>query len=91
MTADDIEHLSKSPPKIKPKRKNMKIVNNKAMIQFGSEAFHIQVDDIDAKDAVRLSKYKDMMSPINAEKDEATLVIQVEKDCPSSLLTPKDA
>ena len=31
MTAFDLEKLEKSPPTIKPKRKNMKMMNNRAM------------------------------------------------------------
>ena len=31
MTVMDLENLAKSPPTINPRRKNMKVVNNKAM------------------------------------------------------------
>lgn len=41
----DMVKLEQSPPVINPKRKNMKVVNNKAMIQFGSEAFNVKFDD----------------------------------------------
>ena len=45
MTVADMEKLDKSPPKINPKRKNMKVVNNKAMVLFGSEAFGVHLGD----------------------------------------------
>ena len=45
MTPADMEKLEQSPPRINPKRKNMKVVNNKAMIQFGQEAFNVKIDD----------------------------------------------
>lgn len=45
MTAVDVDKLTRSPPKIAPRRKNMKVVNNKAMSQFGAEAFNIKIDD----------------------------------------------
>lgn len=48
MTAVDIEKLEQSPPKINPRRKHIKVISNKAMIQFGPEAFSIRVDDQDA-------------------------------------------
>ena len=41
MTVAEMEKLEQSPPRINPKRKNMKVVNNKAMIQFGQEAFNV--------------------------------------------------
>jgi len=44
MTVLDIEKLEKSPPKIQPRRKNMKVINNKAMTQFGPEAFQLDID-----------------------------------------------
>lgn len=45
MTAAELERLEKSPPRINPKRKHMKIVNNKAMVMFGSEAFGVNLGD----------------------------------------------
>ena len=36
MTAKDVRELEKNPPSIDPRRKNMKVVNNKAMQQFGT-------------------------------------------------------
>ena len=46
-----MDKLDKSPPRINPKRKNMKIVNNKAMVLFGSEAFGVQLGDKAEEDA----------------------------------------
>ena len=43
MTVMDLEKLEKSPPNIVPRRKNMKVLNNKAMTQFGSEAFNVNM------------------------------------------------
>ena len=43
MTVLDLEKLEHSPPIINPRRKHMKIVNNKAMTEFGSEAFSIKM------------------------------------------------
>ena len=43
MTVADMDRLEKSPPRINPKRKNMKVVNNKAMVLFGQEAFGVRV------------------------------------------------
>ena len=43
MTVLDFEKLEHSPPTINPRRKNMKIVNNRAMTEFGSEAFSIKM------------------------------------------------
>ena len=44
MTAIDLERLEKSPPSIRMKRKNMKMMNNRAMQQFGGEAFNMKLD-----------------------------------------------
>ena len=44
MTAADMDRLEKSPPKINPNRKNMSVLNNKAMVMFGSEAFGVEID-----------------------------------------------
>lgn len=44
MTAGDLDRLEKSPPTIKPRRKHMKVMNNRAMSQFGSEAFNINLE-----------------------------------------------
>ena len=43
MTAVELDRLEKSPPRITPRRKNMKVLNNKAMTQFGSEAFNVNI------------------------------------------------
>lgn len=42
MTPQEIAQLEKDPPVIKTARKHMKMVNNKAMEQFGKEAFGLQ-------------------------------------------------
>ena len=47
ISALDLLQMDKSPPTIRPNRKNMKILNNLAMSTFGSEAFQINVDEID--------------------------------------------
>ena len=60
MTVNDLENLAKSPPKINPKRKNMKVVNNKAMTQFGSEAFNIGEP--------RRSKQSESMTRLTSQK-----------------------
>jgi len=41
MTAADMDKLERSPPRINPKRKNMKVINNKAMLLFGTDAFGV--------------------------------------------------
>ena len=44
MTVIDLEKLEQSPPRINPRRKNMKVMNNKAMSQFGADAFNVKVE-----------------------------------------------
>jgi len=43
MTVLDLERLQASPPKINPRRKNLKVVNGRAMAEFGSEAFNVDL------------------------------------------------
>ena len=43
MTANEINKLEQNPPKITTHRKNLKIINNKLMGQFGAEAFNISL------------------------------------------------
>ena len=45
-----MDRLEKSPPKINPKRKNMSVVSNKAMLMFGQEAFGVQLGDNENED-----------------------------------------
>ena len=46
MTVLDLEKLESSPPRINPRRKNMKVVNNRAMTEFGSEAFNVDLKQV---------------------------------------------
>ena len=46
MTVLDLEKLESSPPRINPRRKNMKVVNNRAMTEFGSEAFNVDLGQV---------------------------------------------
>ena len=83
MTVVDLEKLETSPPKINPRRKNMKIVSNKAMTMFGPEAFNIRNDDFDNKVA-RLTQTKNLM-PTSLTKAQSISTFPVcEKE-----LTPK--
>ena len=56
MTVLDLEKLETSPPRIQARRKNMKIVNNKAMTQFGSEAFNVNVNQGPSKEDVNVPR-----------------------------------
>ena len=59
MTVVDLEKLEKSPPRINPRRKHMKMVNNKAMTQFGPEAFNLNLGEAEAAEPMaRLSHQK---------------------------------
>ena len=43
MTVLDLEKLEQSPPRINPRRKNLRVVNNRAMAEFGQEAFNVDL------------------------------------------------
>lgn len=78
-----MERLERSPPKINPKRKNMSVVSNKAMLLFGQEAFGVQlgeneIEETEAGDkATRLTSQRSSLlkSPMPA-KDSQKEVVQ---------------
>ena len=43
MTVLDFEKLEQNPPSINPRRKHLKVINNKAMTTFGNEAFNLKL------------------------------------------------
>lgn len=49
MTVLDLEKLQASPPKINPRRKNIKVINSRAMAEFGSEAFNVDLGQMSAQ------------------------------------------
>ena len=72
MTVGDLENLEKSPPKIATKRKHYRVVNNKAMQQFGADAFSLdlQMTDRERRDEIerRINNWSQMdslLSPAN--------------------------
>ena len=72
-----MEKLDKSPPKINPKRKNMKVVNNKAMVLFGSEAFGVHLgdkadEDTEAQQITRLTSQRSSLLKSPLVVKEAT-------------------
>ena len=82
MTAGDLEKLTRSPPKIAARRKNMKVVNNKAMSQFGAEAFNIKIDDGQETDEkmtrLNTQKSSNMDKTVDATNTTATGLSKVE-------------
>ena len=67
MTVLDLEKLETSPPRINPRRKNMKIFNNKAMAEFGSEAFNVDLGQIkstaaDGQEAQKMTRLQKVTS-----------------------------
>ena len=76
MTAADMDRLEKSPPKINPTRKNMSVLNNKAMVMFGSEAFGVEIDQVDEEtSATRLKTQRSSLlkspMPVRDSQKEA--------------------
>ena len=68
MTAVDVANLEKSPPTIKPRRKNMKIMNNRAMSQYGGEAFNIKLDsDIAAPPRLNANKLQHIRTEVSPD------------------------
>ena len=58
MTVGDLENLEKSPPKISAKRKNLKVLNNRAMEQFGADAFSLDVHTAERVDGPLTDKQR---------------------------------
>lgn len=76
MTAADMDRLEKSPPKINPARKKMSVLNNKAMVMFGSEAFGVDIDQVDEEmSATRLKTQRSSLlkspMPVRDSQKEA--------------------
>ena len=90
MTALDLEKLEKSPPKINPKRKNMKVVNNKAMTQFGSDAFNIRLTcekQDQAHPRLNTQKQSMLMSPAHESKEGPSPLVSEHNN--TMVLTPR--
>ena len=86
MTVGDLENLEKFPPKIQTRRKNMKIVNSKAMGQFGAEAFSIRVDTEAAPPRLSTQRNrKDSTSPCGTPNNKDSRPIELVSE-PSTTL-----
>ena len=89
MTANDVEKLAKSPPKIATRRKNMKVINSKAMAQFGSDAFNIKIerDDPPQNEEKRLKTQKSQIETQNNSSQKTNFGAEIDVEGMANTVT----